>query len=68
MTSLIAFRRKTQSVPSGPKRYDYVEETDGWYYSRDRTSIEDLLDQELSRTLGREVKLGVESISEKVED
>ncbi|PAV22306.1 Frataxin [Pyrrhoderma noxium] len=51
---------------SGPKRYDYVPSKDGWYYSRDGQSIESLLDNELSDTLGKEVKVGVEHISDKV--
>ena len=53
---------------SGPKRYDYVESLDGWYYSRDKRSIESLLDEELSMVFGREVKLGAEAISKKVEE
>ncbi|THH05101.1 hypothetical protein EW145_g5039 [Phellinidium pouzarii] len=51
---------------SGPKRYDYVEKQDGWYYARDGRSIENLLDEELSSVLQQEVKLGTEAISSKV--
>lgn len=51
---------------SGPKRYDYVEKNDGWYYSRDGRSIKSLLDEELSNALDRAVKLGIEEISSKV--
>ncbi|EJD04038.1 Frataxin [Fomitiporia mediterranea MF3/22] len=51
---------------SGPKRYDYVADKDGWYYSRDGRSIEELLDEELSKAFGRDVKLGLDEISSKV--
>lgn len=51
---------------SGPKRYDYVPSKDGWYYSRDGQSIESLLDSELSKVLGKEVKVGIEEISNKL--
>ncbi|KAH8120237.1 hypothetical protein DFH11DRAFT_1559005 [Phellopilus nigrolimitatus] len=51
---------------SGPKRYDYVAEDDGWYYLRDGQSIETLLDEELGKALNRKVKLGLEEISSKV--
>ncbi|KAF7306716.1 Frataxin, mitochondrial [Mycena indigotica] len=40
---------------SGPKRYDYVEQTDSWVYSRDGKSLSDLLNEELSATLRRPV-------------
>ncbi|KAI5123579.1 hypothetical protein M0805_003397 [Coniferiporia weirii] len=51
---------------SGPKRYDYVGNQDGWYYMRDGRSIGSLLDEELSSALGQEIKLGLEEISTKV--
>ena len=44
---------------SGPKRYDYVEEQDDWVYLRDGRSLSDLLNQELSDALGRDVDLGL---------
>ena len=52
---------------SGPKRYDYVPSTDDWRYSRDGEEMGILLEEELSRAFGREVKLGLERISEAVE-
>ncbi|KAI9572653.1 hypothetical protein HD554DRAFT_1336305 [Boletus coccyginus] len=52
---------------SGPKRYDYVPSTDDWRYSRDGGQMGILLEQELSRALGRKVELGLERISEAVE-
>ncbi|KAI8995319.1 hypothetical protein BD414DRAFT_479199 [Trametes punicea] len=48
---------------SGPKRYDYVEEKDDWVYSRDGRSLNDLLNQELSDALGRNVDLGLTQVS-----
>ena len=51
---------------SGPKRYDYVPEEDEWIYSRDGRSLNDLLNQELSDALGREVDLGLEKVSTQV--
>ncbi|KIJ68750.1 hypothetical protein HYDPIDRAFT_106991 [Hydnomerulius pinastri MD-312] len=55
------------SPVSGPKRYDYVPTTDDWRYSRDGEGIGELMERELSRALGREVKLGLERVSETVE-
>jgi len=52
---------------SGPKRYDYSEELDDWIYSRDGQALGDLLNAELSAALGKEINLGVDHISEKVE-
>ncbi|KAI0662619.1 Frataxin [Cubamyces menziesii] len=48
---------------SGPKRYDYVEEQDDWVYLRDGRSLSDLLNQELSDALGRDVDLGLAGVS-----
>lgn len=50
---------------SGPKRYDYVPSTDDWRYSRDGEEMGIILEQELSRAFGREVKLGLERVSER---
>ncbi|OCH96599.1 Frataxin [Obba rivulosa] len=50
---------------SGPKRYDYSEEQDDWIYVRDGQSLGDLLNQELSIVLEREVRLGLQKISRK---
>lgn len=49
---------------SGPKRYDFVEQQDDWLYSRDSRSMGDLLNSELSKTLKREVDLGIRNISQ----
>ncbi|GLB36378.1 putative frataxin-like domain containing protein [Lyophyllum shimeji] len=44
---------------SGPKRYDYSEADDNWLYSRDNRAMDDLLNDELSKALGRPVDLGL---------
>ena len=54
-------------VLSGPKRYDYVLEQDGWIYSRDARSLNDLLNQELSDCLERKVDLGLANVSTQVD-
>lgn len=51
------------TVCSGPKRYDYSESLDEWVYNRDNRPLGDLLNEELSVALGREVWLGVTEIS-----
>ncbi|KAH9921947.1 uncharacterized protein BXZ73DRAFT_104209 [Epithele typhae] len=48
---------------SGPKRYDYVPEDDGWVYSRDARSLNDLLNQELSDIFGRTIDLRLANVS-----
>ncbi|KAI0639194.1 Frataxin [Trametes polyzona] len=48
---------------SGPKRYDYAPEQDEWVYARDARSLNDLLNEELSNALGREVDLGLTAVS-----
>lgn len=57
----------TEWTLSGPKRYDYMPSTDDWRYSRDGEGMGILLEQELGRALGREVKLGLECVSEAAE-
>ena len=44
---------------SGPKRYDYILQTQSWVYSRDERSLGELLDEELSKALGRDVQLSL---------
>lgn len=56
----------TASLRSGPKRYDFVPEQDEWVYARDGRSLNDLLKQELSDTLGRDVDLGLTGVSSRV--
>lgn len=51
---------------SGPKRYDYSEEKDDWLYSRDGIALSDLLDGEISRIVGRQVELGVQNVSKRI--
>jgi len=53
---------------SGPKRYDYSPTKDSWVYSRDGRGMGDLLNTELSTALGWTVDLGLEGVSEQVED
>ncbi|KAF9243795.1 hypothetical protein BU15DRAFT_42640 [Melanogaster broomeanus] len=55
------------SPHSGPKRYDYVPATDDWRYSRDGERIDVLMERELTHALGRDVKLGLERVSETIE-
>ncbi|KAL5535448.1 YFH1 [Sanghuangporus sanghuang] len=51
---------------SGPKRYDYVPEKDGWYYYREDRSMRALLNEELSKALNREVDVGLDEVSKKL--
>lgn len=51
---------------SGPKRYDYSEEKDDWFYSRDGVALSDLLDNEISQIVGRRVELGIQNVSEHI--
>ncbi|KIJ45514.1 hypothetical protein M422DRAFT_166419 [Sphaerobolus stellatus SS14] len=44
---------------SGPKRYDYSEEKDAWFYVRDGTSLGSLLKEELEAALRTDINLGV---------
>ncbi|KAI9057182.1 Frataxin [Trametes sanguinea] len=48
---------------SGPKRFDYLKEQDEWIYTRDGSSLNGLLNQELSNALGRTVDLGLSEVS-----
>ncbi|KAI1797682.1 Frataxin [Ganoderma leucocontextum] len=48
---------------SGPKRYDYTPEQDGWVYSRDGRSLSELLNQELGEVFGRKVDLGLADVT-----
>ena len=48
---------------SGPKRYDYSEEKDDWFYSRDGVALSDLLNNEMSGIVGRQIELGVKNVS-----
>ncbi|KAF9651389.1 Frataxin [Thelephora ganbajun] len=54
------------SPMSGPKRYDYSEENDDWFYSRDGVALSDLLNSEVSQIVGRQVELGVKNVSKRV--
>lgn len=45
---------------SGPKRYDYSQKLNGWYYTRDGRRLDDLLSEELSLALERDVRIQVE--------
>ena len=58
----------TDRTLSGPKRYDYSPTKDSWVYSRDGRGMGDLLNTELSAALGRTIDLGLEGVSEQVED
>lgn len=53
---------------SGPKRYDYVPESDDWRYSRDGMGLGALLDRELTDVLGTKVSLHLEGVSTQVQE
>ncbi|KAJ3907839.1 hypothetical protein F5879DRAFT_794839 [Lentinula edodes] len=48
---------------SGPKRYDYTESDGSWRYSRDNKPLDDLLNEELSRTFDKPIRLSLSSSS-----
>jgi len=52
---------------SGPKRYDYSESQDAWFYSRDGELMGDLLNKELSDALEQDINLGLQNVSTMVE-
>jgi len=54
------------TLHSGPKRYDYSKEKDDWLYSRDGVTLSDLLDNEISQVIGRQVELGGQNVSDRV--
>ncbi|KDR84764.1 hypothetical protein GALMADRAFT_233097 [Galerina marginata CBS 339.88] len=45
---------------SGPKRYDYHEETRTWVYSRDNRTLDGLLSEELSTIFGEPIKFSLD--------
>lgn len=48
---------------SGPKRYDYSPTTGKWYYHRDQSTLDELLNRELSDMLGgKEVKIDLSEV------
>jgi frataxin len=52
---------------SGPKRYDYVPQSDDWQYLRDGMGIGELLDRELTDVFGKNVFLHLEGVSTQVQ-
>ena len=50
----------TDDSPSGPKRYDYDPESGTWTYSRDKTTLGQLLEEELSKPFGEPIQLRLE--------
>ena len=73
VTNIVSRKTSVRSLPqmvltlySGPKRYDYSEEKDDWFYSRDGVALSDLLDNEISQIMGRRVELGIQNVSEHV--
>jgi len=44
------------SPTSGPKRYDYTEDGQAWFYNRDGSRMMELLETELTEKLGVPVK------------
>ncbi|KAL0068868.1 Mitochondrial matrix iron chaperone [Marasmius tenuissimus] len=47
------------SPVSGPKRYDYSQPEDSWTYSRDKRSLGQLLNEELSKAFKKNIKLNI---------
>ena len=54
-----AYRLTNLPYHSGPKRYDYHEETGQWVYSRDGHSMDDLLSDELSNIFSQPIQIRV---------
>jgi frataxin len=52
---------------SGPKRYDYVPQSDDWQYLQDGMGIGELLDRELTDVFGKNVFLHLEGVSTQVQ-
>ncbi|KIP11471.1 hypothetical protein PHLGIDRAFT_475931 [Phlebiopsis gigantea 11061_1 CR5-6] len=52
------------SPTSGPKRYGYVPEADQWRYSRDNSSLGELLNTELSQIFGQDVDLKINKVAD----
>ncbi|KAG0024947.1 Mitochondrial chaperone Frataxin [Podila clonocystis] len=48
------------SPTSGPKRYDYDQEHETWFYNRDHHSLKYLLDTEITKALGFEINVPVD--------
>jgi len=44
---------------SGPKRYDFHEESRTWVYSRDNKTLDELLSEELSTILEEPIKISL---------
>lgn len=53
---------------SGPKRYDYVPESDGWRYARDGIGLGELLDEEITDMLRTKVSLHLEGVSTQIRE
>ena len=49
---------------SGPKRYDYVPETDQWIYLREQRPLGELLNTELSKIFSQDVDLRINKVSD----
>lgn len=52
---------------SGPKRYDYVPESDDWRYARDGIGLGELLDEEITDMLRTKVSLHLEGVSRQIQ-
>ncbi|CAL1696529.1 unnamed protein product [Somion occarium] len=48
---------------SGPKRYDYIQDSDDWIYVRESSSLGELLNAELSQLLEQDVDLRIRKVS-----
>ncbi|KAG0697170.1 Frataxin [Suillus ampliporus] len=53
---------------SGPKRYDYVPQSDDWRYLRDGMGLGELLEEELTDMLRTNVSLHLEGVSTQIQE
>jgi frataxin len=54
-------------IRRGPKRFDYSEKDDAWFYSRDGDFMQSLLHRELREAFDQDIDLELEDISTKLE-
>ncbi|ORZ28972.1 hypothetical protein BCR41DRAFT_298010 [Lobosporangium transversale] len=51
------------SPTTGPKRYDYDAEHKAWFYNRDQHTLKHLLDTEISKAIGININVPLDSKS-----
>ncbi|RKP21937.1 Frataxin, partial [Rozella allomycis CSF55] len=42
---------------SGPRRFDFCESNNTWFYTRDNSTLHELLSKELSEILGKQINI-----------